>query len=100
MRASLLTSSTFCLRENSENWDLDEQTAQQFRKRLGNMVLLNPDENVKLSNKGFAEKKIVYSKSPLLLTQKVAQFTAWGPAQIDEWQEQLAGLAVQMWPEK
>ena len=55
---------------------------------------------MKLSNKGFAEKKIVYSKSPLLLTQKVAQFTAWGPAQIDEWQEQLAGLAVQMWPEK
>ena len=47
------------LRE-SAGWELDEQIAQQFRKRLGNMVLLNPDENVKLGNKSFAEKRRAY----------------------------------------
>jgi len=84
----------------SEGWKLDEQVAQQFRKRLGNMVLLNPDENVKVANKGFSEKRKVYSKSPVLLTQNVGNFTDWGPDQIDEWQESLAELAVNLWPEK
>jgi hypothetical protein len=41
----------------SIGWTVPEQVAQQFRKRLGNMVLLNPGANVKLGNKSFAEKK-------------------------------------------
>ncbi len=84
----------------SEHWPIDEQLAGQFRKRLGNMVLLSPDENVKLGNKGFAEKKKAYAKSPLLLTQSVAAFSDWGPSEIDQWQEQLAKLAEKIWPEK
>jgi Protein of unknown function DUF262/Protein of unknown function (DUF1524) len=84
----------------SPDWPIEEQLAQQFRKRLGNMVLLSPDENVKLGNKGFVEKRIVYAKSPLLLTQTVGAFANWGPTEIDQWQESLAELAVKIWPEK
>ena len=84
----------------SPSWPIDEQLAQQFRKRLGNMALLSPDENVKLGNKGFAEKRVAYAKSPLLLTQSVGAFQSWGPAEIDQWQETLAELAVKIWPEK
>lgn len=84
----------------SEYWPIDEQVAGQFRKRLGNMVLLPPEQNMKLGNKGFVEKKKAYVKSPLLLTQSVANFANWGPPEIDQWQEQLADLAVKIWPEK
>ena len=79
-------------------WDIPEQTAQQFRKRLGNMVLLNPSENVKIGNKAFSEKRPTYLKSPMLLTQAVGKFLAWGPGEIDKWQESLAEWAVKVWP--
>lgn len=86
-------------RETS-NWPIDEQLAQQFRKRLGNMTLLSPDENVKLGNKSFSEKRTIYLRSSLLLTQSIGNYTAWGPTEIDQWQEALADLAVKIWPEK
>ena len=64
-------------RESAE-WPIDEQLAQQFRKRLGNMVLLSPNENVKLGNKGFSTKRAAYTKSPILLTQSVGGYAKWG----------------------
>jgi hypothetical protein len=82
----------------SPDWNIDEEVGQQFRKRLGNMVLLNPDANVKLGSKSFSEKKKVYSASPVLLTQAVGKFKDWGPSEIDQRQSSLAGLAVKIWP--
>src|SRR5262249_20892581 len=82
----------------SPDWSIPEQTALQFRKRLGNMVLLNPEQNVKIGGKSFAEKKKVFSRSPLLLTQAVSKFPKWRPQEIDERQEALAELAVKVWP--
>jgi hypothetical protein len=82
----------------SKDWKIPEQTALQFRKRLGNMILLNPDINAKIGGNGFAEKKKLFVKSPLLLTQAVGKFAQWGPAEIDERQEALADLAVKIWP--
>ncbi len=82
----------------SKDWKIPEQTALQFRKRLGNMVLLNPDVNAKIGGDSFAEKKKAFAKSPLLLTQAVSKFKQWGPAEIDERQEALADLAVKIWP--
>jgi hypothetical protein len=79
-------------------WKIPEQTAQQFRKRLGNMVLLNPTTNVTLGTKPFSEKKLVYVQSPMLLTQAVGRFANWGPSEIDERQEALAELAIKIWP--
>jgi hypothetical protein len=85
------------LRESDE-WPIAEQTALQFRRRLGNMVLLSPAENVKLGNKGFAAKRVVYESSPLLITQGVSTYSSWGPDEIDDWQEKLASDAVKVWP--
>ena len=62
------------------------------------MVLLNPQENVRLGAKPFSDKRKVYAGSPLLLTQGVGKYHPWEPAQIDEWQESLAELAVKVWP--
>lgn len=82
----------------SADWPIAEQTAMQFRRRLGNMVLLNPEQNVRLGNKGFDEKRAVYSGSPLLITQQIGGYLTWGPNEIDEWQGRLAELAVKIWP--
>jgi hypothetical protein len=82
----------------SPDWPLPEQTALQFRKRLGNMVLLNPDMNVRIGGRSFADKKKVFAQSPLLLTQAVAKYPDWGPTEIDKRQETLADLAVKVWP--
>lgn len=79
-------------------WQIPEQTAQQYRKRLGNLVLLNPHANVKLGTKPFSEKKVVFGQSPMLLTQAVGQYTAWGPHEIDQRQEALAASATKVWP--
>jgi hypothetical protein len=83
----------------ADEWPIAEQTALQFRKRLGNMVLLQPTDNVKLGNRGFDVKREAYAQSPMLLTQGVGKYAAWGPPEIDEWQEQLAALAIKIWPE-
>ena len=84
--------------KEADAWPIAEQTALQFRKRLGNMVLLRPEENVKLGNKGFDMKRQAYAKSTPLLTQGVGKYLTWGPVEIDEWQDYLAELAVKIWP--
>jgi hypothetical protein len=62
-----------------------------------NMVLLNPNVNVKVGNKPFGERKFLYADSPLLLTQEVADYEKWGPNQIDQRQDKLAELAPKIW---
>jgi hypothetical protein len=81
----------------SDAWDVTEETAQAFGRRLGNMVLLNPNVNVKIGNKPFTERKPIYASSPLVLTQEVADYEEWGPIQIDQRQTRLADLAPKIW---
>lgn len=82
----------------SPAWPIPEQVAQQYRKRLGNMVLLGPSENARIGNKAFSEKRAAYASSPLLLTQEAGRFTQWGPPEIEERQKNLAKMAVKIWP--
>jgi hypothetical protein len=81
----------------SADWPIAEQTAMQFRRRLGNMVLLNPEQNMRLGNKAFDVKKAVYASCPLLLTQRISEYSTWGPAEIDLWQARMAEMAVKIW---
>lgn len=81
----------------SDAWDVTEETAQAYGRRLGNTVLLNPNVNVKIGNKSFAEKKLIYAASPLILTQEVAEYDDSGPVQIDQRQDKLANLAAKIW---
>jgi hypothetical protein len=61
------------------------------------MALVNPDKNVKLGNKAFTEKVIIYNDCPQLLTQAIAEYDNWGPEQIEDRQAKLAELAVKVW---
>jgi hypothetical protein len=82
----------------SEEWNIEPQWAQAYYKRLGNMVLLRSQANVRLGNKAFLEKRIVYAQSTSKLTQSVGSSDDWGPVEIDKHQGRLADIAPSVWP--
>jgi hypothetical protein len=81
----------------STNWNLSDEIIQGYSKRLGNMTLLDPTVNVDLDNKTFAEKVPIYKTSPLMITQEIAEFSKWGPDEIEERQAALASDALTIW---
>lgn len=81
----------------SDAWNLPDEVVQGYAKRVGNMTLLDPASNVDLGNKSFAEKIIVFEKSPLLITQEIAKQTTWGPNEIDRRQNVMAATALDIW---
>lgn len=82
-----------------KNWpDVTSDEHDAFARRLGNLALLQADENDKLGNAGFAEKKSALARSKLQLTAMIAGEADWGPSQIDSRQRELAGLASKTWP--
>lgn len=81
-----------------EGWDIDEETAAAYSKRLGNMVLLSAKKNVEIGNKPFAEKRTVYAESGYILTVEASKPKEWTIPEIVARQKRLAELAVQAWP--
>jgi hypothetical protein len=81
-----------------EAWNLPDDIIIGFSKRLGNMTLLDPSENVELGNKAFNEKREIFKTSPLLITREIDSFSEWGPDQIDARQAMFAKDALKIWP--
>jgi len=82
----------------SDGWNIHADVASSYCKRLGNLVLMKAMDNVKIGNKGFEEKKDFYRRSPFLTTQWVAEYSQWGPDEINNRQSKLAELAPKVWP--
>ena len=61
------------------------------------MTLLDPTTNNDAANKAFVETVPIYKASPLLISQQIAQYKAWGPDQIDNRQSKLADEALKIW---
>ena len=80
------------------DWNIEEDVAQTYYRRLGNMALLQAQKNVSAGNKGFAEKKAVYGKSTLPITKQVAKYDDWTTNEINERQAKMAKLAPTTWP--
>ncbi len=82
----------------SPNWPVDEDTLRTYRKRLGNLALLDSQANNDLADLPFAEKRKAYAASAFRLTAMIAASTTWGTAEIETRQQHLARLAVATWP--
>ena len=82
----------------SVDWQIDPIDAKNYYKRIGNLALLAPEENVNAGNHPFAGRVPIYLRSPALLTRKVAEAGSWGPAEVEDRQKDLARLAVKTWP--
>ena len=64
--------------------------------RLGNLCLL-PGINHSLGNKVFSNKREIYAKSKLKMTQAVSECEAWGRHEIEARQKHMAKLATSAW---
>jgi hypothetical protein len=74
----------------------DPAFVEECTFRLGNMCLLTKI-NRQLGNKGFIDKKKVFSKSDLILTQKISEYNEWNQESVDQRQRKLAKLAAALW---
>ena len=84
----------------TEKWDIEPEIASAFQRRLGNMVLLNPQQNVKLGNASFDEKRVELKNSTLLTTKEVGNYSNWGTSEIDDRQQSFASAVSEIWPIK
>lgn len=83
----------------SDAWShIDPTLAEDYYKRIGNMVLLKTRLNSELGNAGFSRKVRFYKESAYKLTSDVGSYSEWGSEQIEERQRTLAKLALQTWP--
>jgi hypothetical protein len=81
------------------NWPtLSEEDHRLCVRRLGNLALLPARSNSDLRSADFATKRDAFNGAPYVLTAQIASVDEWGPAQIAERQQVLAGLAIKAWP--
>jgi hypothetical protein len=78
-------------------WNVGEEVVQAYARRLGNMTLLEPSVNVEIANKTFAAKQPIYKECKLSITSEIADFTKWGPEEIEERQAALTSDALKVW---
>jgi hypothetical protein len=83
----------------STAWDyISADLKRSYTKRLGNLALLKEKVNARVSNDSFESKHTYYEASDFELTKQLAEYSSWGPAEIDDRQGKLAALAVKAWP--
>lgn len=73
------------------------EVLRRYTNMLGNQALLNYVVNRGARDLPFAKKRQLHDKQALGLTNALAEIEAWGPAQIEARQEELATRAVQTW---
>jgi hypothetical protein len=76
----------------------DEETHAAYANRLGNLTIMNSDDNVAADQAEFVEKKKFYAKSEIKITKEINTFKDWTIAEIEKRQNSLADLAVTRWP--
>ena len=69
----------------------------EWKNRLGNMTILYKEYNRKAANKSFTIKKKMYLKSTLPINERLKDYEEFGPTQIEERQQKMAGVAKEIW---
>ena len=88
------------LPENPESrWNMFTDSEQQaYVFRLGNMTLMNTNDNRRIGNKDFENKKAAYTGSIFSITQKIAADNdEWTAARIANRQKWMANQAKTIW---
>lgn len=81
---------------------LPPETVKAYLNRLGNLTLLKSKDNELIGDEDYATvKRPIFTQSQSVLTSQIAaKYDTWGPNQIIDWQDYLAGLALKAWPIK
>jgi hypothetical protein len=76
--------------------DADDTLLEDCLYKIGNLTLLTK-VNKDIGTSSFDEKKIVYGKSNIILTDQLAKLPSWGRQAIEHRQARMAKLAVSIW---
>jgi hypothetical protein len=84
----------------SGTWETfkDDDAADRYLKRLGNLCLLQKTPNSDMDNGDFEKKKPIFESSPLVFTNQIATFKEWSPASVEGRQKAMAEMALRAWP--
>ena len=77
--------------------NISEEDHKHYRKRIGNLMLLEATNNIPASNKKFPEKKGYYKKSDMVMVKELLKYKSWDLGKIDERSKQLAKIAIKIW---
>ncbi len=82
-----------------KDWpDFSPDEHHAFHRRLGNLCLLEGNQNSHLGNVPFEDKKAVLTASNLASTQMIGNYEKWTKESIQKRQARLAEWAVRAWP--
>ncbi len=73
---------------------------EQYRHRLENLTLLENRAGFGLGAKPFAEKKVIYRRSMVEMTRRIAHEKEWNEEALMNRAEELASRALERWPWK
>ena len=82
-----------------DGWDsFSDEQHEQFLYRIGNMTLLDRNDNKELGNHTYDVKKIQYSKSCFKISTEISNlYDEWGVARINSRQAWMAKQAKSIW---
>ena len=76
----------------------DEQQQEAFTYRLGNMTVLEANNNRNLGNCGYGKKRLTYEKSDFAITRRLAhEYDHWAMEKIGAHQRWMAKQATSIW---
>ncbi|MDA3798237.1 MAG: DUF262 domain-containing HNH endonuclease family protein [Kiritimatiellae bacterium] len=81
-----------------DSWDISDAEVESATFRIGNLTLLEKNDNNDLGNESYLCKREVYSASTFGITRKIAEtYHIWGMEQIVSRQTSLAAKAKSIW---
>lgn len=73
------------------------RSVKDYSHRLGNLTLLSPEDNQKADTLDWETKRAILSRSPYVLSKRLAEAADWTPAQILGRTEELIGILFKDW---
>lgn len=80
-------------------FDISRREHEEFKKKIGNLILLEEDPNIRASNRTLEEKQRYYAedKTDFKMTHQLVRYDEWGVEQIKNRSKRLAEIAVDIW---
>ncbi|HDK7168693.1 TPA: DUF262 domain-containing protein [Clostridium botulinum] len=78
-------------------WDITTEICEKYLNRVGNLTLLFNEYNRSISNKLFGEKKSMYKKSKISISNDICKYDNWSVENINKRQEELCEFAIHRW---
>ncbi|MFB6200400.1 MAG: DUF262 domain-containing protein [Halorhabdus sp.] len=82
-----------------EKFDISDDDHEEYKKRIGNLTLLESDPNIRASNRTLEKKQDYYTEeaTDFKMTHELQGMERWDTESIRERSERLAEIAVDIW---